>query len=135
MLAERRSEGDRPLSPFYLQWAAHSALVDEIRRRMRRPEVSLDAGSDERDEPTTLEPKSHDDPQRAASSRELGAAIRDCLARTKRERRLAVTLYLMGHSVPEAARILGWDEKRTENLVYRGLADVRQCLVRKGHTP
>jgi hypothetical protein len=25
--------------------------------------------------------------------------------------------------------------KRTENLVYRGLADLRQCLMAKGHRP
>ena len=52
-----------------------------------------------------------------------------------KDRRLAVTLYLQGHTVPEAARILGWAAKRTENLVYRGLADLRQCLLGKGHTP
>jgi RNA polymerase sigma-70 factor (ECF subfamily) len=135
MLAERRTEGDRPLSTFYLHRAAHSALVDEIRRRTRRREVSLEGALDESDSPVAFEPKSHDDPQRTASLRELGSAIRDCLVRVKRERRLAVTLYLLGHSVPEAARILGWDEKRTENLVYRGLADLRQCLMRKGHRP
>jgi RNA polymerase sigma-70 factor, ECF subfamily len=46
-----------------------------------------------------------------------------------------VTLYLQGHTVPETARILGWDAKRAENLVYRGLADLRQCLMGKGHRP
>ena len=50
----------------------------------------------------------------------------------KRERRLAVTLHLQGHSVPEAARLLDWAVKRTENLVYRGLADLRECLTAKG---
>ena len=34
--------------------------------------------------------------------------------------------------VPE---LLGWDNKRTENLVYRGLADLRACLSGKGVTP
>jgi len=62
-------------------------------------------------------------------------AIRACLAAANRDRRLALVLYLQGHSVPEAARILGWDVKRTENLVYRGLADLRQCLLNKGHRP
>jgi RNA polymerase sigma-70 factor (ECF subfamily) len=51
------------------------------------------------------------------------------------DRRRAVMLYLQGHSVPEAARLLGWTAKRTENLVYRGLADLRHCLRAKGHTP
>ena len=53
----------------------------------------------------------------------------------KRERRLAVMLHLQGHPVAEAARILGWTVKRTENLVYRGLADLRHCLICKGHRP
>ena len=69
------------------------------------------------------------------ASREIGQGIRDCLARLKNERRMAVTLYLQGHSVPEASRILEWSTKRTENLVYRGLADLRECLLSKGLRP
>jgi RNA polymerase sigma-70 factor, ECF subfamily len=135
MAAERRGEGKRPLSPFYLYRVAHSALVDEIRRRKRRAEVPLDAGGEEEDRQPPFEPAGRGDPECTASFRELGSAVRDCLMCAKRERRLAVTLYLLGHSIPEAARILGWDAKRTENLVYRGLADLRQCLVGKGHRP
>jgi RNA polymerase sigma-70 factor (ECF subfamily) len=37
--------------------------------------------------------------------------------------------------VAEAARILDWSPKRTENLVYRGLADLRGCLTSKGLKP
>jgi RNA polymerase sigma-70 factor (ECF subfamily) len=135
MAAERRAEGERPLSPFYLYRAAHSALVDEIRCRKRRPEVPLESVAAADDEVRSFEPMEQSDPERAASFRELGSAVRDCLIGAKRERRLAVTLYLLGHSVPEAARILGWSAKRTENLVYRGLADLRQCLLGKGHRP
>jgi RNA polymerase sigma-70 factor (ECF subfamily) len=134
MVAEQHSEGERTLSPFYLYRAAHSALVDEIRWRKRRPAVPLDGGA-AGDDDAAPEPQGRDNPETAASFRQLGAAVRDCLTGAKRERRLAVTLYLLGHSVPEAARILGWDVKRTENLVYRGLADLRQCLLGKGHRP
>jgi hypothetical protein len=28
-----------------------------------------------------------------------------------------------------------WDEKRAENLVYRGLADLRKCLLARGVRP
>ena len=72
------------------------------------------------------------DPERIAASREVGRGIQDCLSQMSRERRLAVTLYLQGHSVPEASRVLDWSAKRTENLVYRGLADLRECLTSKG---
>jgi RNA polymerase sigma-70 factor (ECF subfamily) len=135
MAAERRAEEERPLSPFYLHRAAHSALVDEIRRRLRRPEVPFDGRREPADEGPHFEPSAQGNPESDASFRELGAAVRDCLLCMKRERRLAVALYLKGHSVQEAAHILGWETKRTDNLIYRGLADLRQCLMRKGHRP
>jgi RNA polymerase sigma-70 factor (ECF subfamily) len=135
MAAERRTEGERLLSSFYVHRVAHSALVDEIRRRKRRPEVPLECVTEAVEETSRFEPQAQGDPESIASFRELGSAVRDCLLGAKRERRLALTLYLQGHSVPEAARILGWDAKRTENLVYRGLADLRQCVLGKGHRP
>lgn len=134
MAAEKNFEGERPLTSFYLYRVAHSALVDEIRRRRRRREVALEVVTDA-GEDRSIEPTARSDPERDASFGELGAAVRDCLVSMKRERRLAVMLHLQGHPVPEAARILGWAVKRTENLVYRGLADLRQCLVGKGHRP
>ena len=135
MAAEQRAEGSRPLSSFYLHRVAHSVLVDEIRRRKRRPEISLEHDAEPEESGPRSEPRALGDPESHASFHELGVAVRDCLLDAKRERRLAVTLYLQGHSVPEAARILGWDAKRTENLIYRGLADLRQCLMKRGHTP
>jgi RNA polymerase sigma-70 factor, ECF subfamily len=136
------SEGDRPLSSFYLYRVAHSALVDEIRRRQRRREVQLDVGEPDAADAAAQghvarapEPRATGDPEQDAALRELGGAVRGCLLDMKRDRRLAVTLYLQGHSVPEAARLLDWPVKRTENLVYRGLADLRQCLLAKGHMP
>jgi RNA polymerase sigma-70 factor (ECF subfamily) len=135
MTAERRSEGERPLSTFYVYRVAHSALVDEIRRRKRQREVPLGDAADADDEVRRTEPSAQGDPESSTAFRELGSAVRECLLNAKRERRLAVTLYLQGHSIPDAARILDWDVKRTENLVYRGLADLRQCLLKKGHRP
>jgi RNA polymerase sigma-70 factor (ECF subfamily) len=43
-----------------------------------------------------------------------------------------VTLHLQGHSVPQVAGFFAWNTKRAENLVYRGLSDLRQCLESKG---
>ena len=129
----RRSEGERPLTSFYLHRAAHSALVDEIRRRRRRREVALEVVGDADETVRPIEPTADSDPEQHASYRELGGAIRECLRAMKRERRLAVMLHLQGHSVPDAARVLGWTVKRTENLVYRGLADLRQRLADKGY--
>jgi RNA polymerase sigma-70 factor (ECF subfamily) len=134
MTAAQR-EGERSLSSFYLYRVAHSALVDEIRRRQRRREVALEADAPEDQSDGSAVPQAAGDPEQDASLRELSTAVRSCLLDMTRDRRLAVTLYLQGHTVPEAARILGWAAKRTENLVYRGLADLRQCLLAKGHAP
>ena len=122
-------EGSRPLAASYLYKIAHSVLVDELRRRTRRRETDLD------DATADLPVAAAADPERAAASREIARGIRACLQEMTRDRRLAVTLHLQGHSVGDAARILDWAQKRTENLVYRGLADLRTCLAAKGLRP
>ena len=135
MALAETGEGKRSLSSFYLYRVAHSALVDEIRRRQRRREVALEVDESEDGRGGVVEPRTPGDPEQDASCRELGSAVRACLLSMTGDRRQAVMLYLQGHSVPDAARLLGWSGKRTENLVYRGLADLRQCLRAKGHTP
>lgn len=122
-------EGSGPVSASYLHKVAYSVLVDEIRRVRRRGETSLDAEA-------IAPPRSEAvDPERVAASAEIGRGIQDCLAHLALDRRLAVTLHLQGHSVGEAARLLDWPEKRTENLIYRGLANLRACLATKGLRP
>jgi RNA polymerase sigma-70 factor, ECF subfamily len=129
--AQADPDRDRSLATSYLYRVAHSALVDEIRRVRRRREEDLN------DEEVDARPATRQspDPERLAASHEVGRGIQECLSRMNPDRRLAVTLYLQGHTVPEAARILDWSGKRTENLVYRGLADLRECLMAKGMRP
>jgi RNA polymerase sigma-70 factor, ECF subfamily len=125
----RKREGNAEFTAFYLKKAAYSAMVDEIRRLRRRQEVPLENDSSEIVfEPATERP----DPERHATSRETGRAIRDCLGGLVRPRQMAVALNLQGHSVPEVGRLLGWTTKKAENLVYRGMADLRGCLDAKG---
>lgn len=131
MEIQRKKEGTAELSPFYLKKTAYSALVDEIRRLRRRQEVSIE--SDEEEGGPTFDPAAPaPDPERASAGRQVGRAIRDCLRNMVPPRRHAVTLNLQGHSVPEIGRLLGWTGKKAENLVYRGMADLRGCLGEKG---
>ena len=130
MEISRRSEGKREFASSYLWRVAYSALVDEIRRLRRLQEIPLE---DEGGEAPL--PHWDPDPERVAAGTELGKGIQDCLARLIAPRRRAVTLYLLGHTVPEAAQLLGWNNKRTENLVYRGLDNLRECLKSKGLKP
>ncbi len=125
-----KSGGTREFSSIYLRKAAHGALVDEIRRRCRRKEDAMSEGL-ARD----VRAEAIDDPERIHSAAEIGHGIAVCLARLIESRRLAVTLFLRGCSVPEAARRLGWSAKKTEHLLRRGLASLRECLARKGFEP
>ena len=124
------ADGTSRLASSYLYKVAHSALVDEIRRVRRRREESLDTSEQAAPQHDMLL-----DPQRIAASQQIGRGIEDCLSRMRHDRRLAVTLYLQGHTVPEASRVLDWSAKPTENLLYRGLADLRECLKLKGMRP
>ena len=130
MEVQRKSEGNRELSASYLYRAAHSALVDEIRRIRRRREVALEVDGGNEGHAVA-----HENPERSAAAEEIGRGIRECLKSMRRERRQAVALHLQGHRIAEAARLLDCAEKRAENLVYRGLADLRRCLEAKGFEP
>ena len=123
-------ECPREFSTMYLFKAARGAAVDEIRRLYRRREV--DSGEDW----TVEQARSNDpDPERAALSRDIGRGIRDCLARLRDRRRLAVTLYLRGCTAAETARCMRWTVRVAENLVFRGLRDLRRCLAGRGLMP
>lgn len=129
---QRRREGDAEFSSFYLRRAAYSVVVDEIRRRRRRGEVPLDPEA-EGEEPGR--PSDEPSPEQVSGSRELGRAIVKCLGRMVRPRRLAVTLHLQGHRIREVGGLMGWSAKKAENLIYRGLSDLRECLETQGFMP
>jgi RNA polymerase sigma-70 factor (ECF subfamily) len=127
----QRSDGNKTFSLAYLEKSVSGAVVDEIRRVCRRGEHSLR----EMSQLDRVIDDGRADPERGASAKEIGRGILGCLDRLIRSRRLAVALYLHGCSVPEAAGRLGWTLRKTESLVYRGLADLRGCLERKGLRP
>lgn len=127
---QKRSEGKREFSSSYLWKVAHSALIDEIRRHRRRQEIAIDDAT-----PVDLPAIDSATPEETARSREVSEGIRECLGEMVPTRREAVALKLQGHSVPQAAKILGWTAKKTENLVYRGLKDLQECLSSKGLKP
>lgn len=122
------AEGKPPLKASYLYKTAHSVLIDEIRRVQRRGETQIE-------QVQTIEDTRVANPYHTAVGQSLSTALRECLARLTRSRCLGVTLYLQGHRIPEIARLLGWRAKQADNSVYRGLADLRQCLKEKGFEP
>jgi RNA polymerase sigma-70 factor (ECF subfamily) len=128
IISLQEREGERELNASYLWKVAYTTTIDEIRRLRAQREDPLEPTEQTAESPAPS-PEAH------AVGRELGESIRDCMDALVRDRKVAVTLHLQGHSVPEAARLLGWNAKRVENLVYRALADLRDCLRSKGHEP
>ena len=96
----------------YLRRIAFTVVIDELRKRRR--------GAAYLQQTVDLELRT--------ASPEIGLAIRECLRRLSADRRVVVTLYLQGSRLAETARALGWVEKRAENLLYRGLQELRLCL-------
>jgi RNA polymerase sigma-70 factor, ECF subfamily len=124
-----RREGNDPLAASYLWKVGYTATVDEIRRRRRlREECLVDSRAE-------AMPATGPSPDAEVTARETRAALQACLATLVEARRSAVTLHLLGHNVPEIAKRLDWPAKRTDNAVYRGLADLRACLRAKGVEP
>lgn len=128
--AVERGEEDAVPGSSYLSRVAYTVTVDAIRKARRIREDAV--------EPDRLDRQgvAHAaDPERAALAREIGDEIADCLGRLVEPRRLAVQLHLYGFGLKESAALLGWPDKRTDNLLYRGLADLRRCLSGKGLEP
>jgi RNA polymerase sigma-70 factor (ECF subfamily) len=124
-----RTEGKATFSSMYLLKAAHGAAVDEIRRRSRRK------GRPAMDNEVELRHHDRPNPERQAIGRSLGREIRRCLEGLIASRRVAVTLHLLGCTVPEIARRLHCPEKSADNRVYRGMKNLRDCLEARGVTP
>jgi len=130
---EREGERDRELPSSYLRRSAFNAMIDEIRKHRQRRLRETGGGEDGRAVEGARAPGGN--PEEAAAGREIGQAIRHCLTRLVRPRRVAAILHLQGHTIPEISRLLGWAETRANNLVYRGVKDLRQCLTEKGLKP
>ena len=120
----RTTSGTPEFSEGYVYRTAYSVVIDEIRRRRRRPEVPM--------EPDFALESQQGNPERLALGREVRDAIRRCLSGLIQSRRRAATLHLLGHSLAEIAALLECRRKQADNLVYRGLADLRACLGEQG---
>ncbi len=97
----------------YAWRVAQSVMVDELRRLGRERRLAESVSEEKR--------RSWVDPAGTIQ-------LQQCLGRLEERRRMAVTLHLSGLRIPEVARAAGWTEKTAENLIYRGLDDLRALL-------
>ena len=111
----------------YLHRTALSAAVDLLRRRRARRADQMDSIDDE---PIGL--AGTPGPDAALAESELAEQVERAVQSIQPSRRPVVRMHLMGHSREEIARTLGWSESKVRNLLYRGLADVRERLLAEG---
>lgn len=114
----------------YVYKTAVSAALDLLRRRRAR-RVALTVPLD--DEPGAAAHAPAADAALEAS--ELAEQVARAIDAIPASRRAVVRMYLAGHPREEIAELMGWSEAKTRNLLYRGLADLRDRLREMGITP
>lgn len=125
----RAGGGERtePLSASYVYRTSMSAAIDLLRRRRARG-ADRTVGLDSVEEPAAEAA----DPSRRVEESELAAQLDRALEAIAPTRRPVVRMYLAGHSSEEIAALMGWSEAKARNLVYRGMADLRERLLEMG---
>ena len=112
----------------YVYRTASSAALDVLRRRRARQAErhdSIDGG-------VTMLTAPHSDPHAALEGSELAIRVARAIDDIPSSRRPAVRMHLAGYPREEIARLMGWTEAKTRNLLYRGLADLRERLTVEG---
>jgi RNA polymerase sigma-70 factor (ECF subfamily) len=123
------SEHAEPFSASYVYRTAVSAAVDMLRRRRSRhaeATVPLDQAE--------LPASAASNPADAVEQSELGEQTSRAIETITPSRRPVVRMYLAGYSREEIGALMGWSEAKTRNLLYRGLADLRERLAGMGVT-
>jgi RNA polymerase sigma-70 factor (ECF subfamily) len=123
-----RKDGLRDLSAGYVRRTAISAALDIIRRRRTNRNVSLD------DDEGTATPLASTTagPGELLDQSELAQRVARAVDALAPARRVVVRMHLQGYKREEIAELLRWSEARTRNLLYRGLADLRNALIAEG---
>lgn len=128
--ADPRGEQIERLGASYVYRTAVSAALDLLRRRRAYAADSTDSVDDHAGRIAA--------PQHAGTAieqQELTGRILLAVDALHAPRRAVVRMYLNGYEREEIAELLGWTEAKTRNLLYRGLADLRQRLTDMGITP
>jgi RNA polymerase sigma factor (sigma-70 family) len=139
-LGRTRSSGEtsRALGVSYVYRTAVAAALEVVRQRRAGAGLSGDATDSQASEgidaadASTLRYGGRDE---SLAHAEFVRTIADAGRTLIEPRRVVVRMYLVGYSREDMASILGWSEAKVRNLLYRGLADLRAELGRRGIGP
>ena len=112
----------------WLMRIATNACYDELRRRKRRPQTSLEKITDENESFVFL--RSPDEgPEQAQQRLEMMHAIEDCLRTLPDDQRIAAVLGdVEGYNYQEIAGITGVSLGTVKSRISRARAKLRDCL-------
>ena len=114
----------------YVYRTASSAALDVIRRRRSRRAEHHQSLDDEESAVIIAEPAPG--PHGELEGSEVAGTVARAIETIPASRRPAVRMYLAGYPREEIAELMGWTEGKTRNLLYRGLADLRERLHEMG---
>jgi RNA polymerase sigma-70 factor (ECF subfamily) len=110
-----------------------NASYDELRRRKRRPTISMEPmsdGNEELESPPWLA-DDHDGPEEMVVRSELAVAIQRCLDNLKPEFRIVVVLVdVQGMDYKEAAKVIGKPLGTVKSRLARARSRLQICLQR-----
>lgn len=118
------------LTTSYVYRTAVSAALDILRRRR-----AFGAGRTAPLELVADPPDERRGPAKQLARHELASRIAAAVETIPASRRPVVRMHLHGYSREEIADLMGWSEAKTRNLLYRGLADLRERLTAAGISP
>lgn len=126
---EGESEQIREVTSSYVYRTAVSASLDLLRRRRTHHAEPLEP----EDRPgEAAQAAVRVGPAEELAESELAEEIARAVDAIAPARRPVVRMHLAGYPREEIAELLGWTEAKTRNLLYRGLADLRERLAARG---
>jgi RNA polymerase sigma-70 factor (ECF subfamily) len=123
------SEQIRDVTSSYVYRTAVSAALDLLRRRRAHHAEPLEPDDEPGEASRVSEPVG---PAEELAQSELAEEIARAVDTIAPARRPVVRMHLAGYPREEIAAMLGWTEAKTRNLLYRGLADLRERLTARG---
>jgi RNA polymerase sigma-70 factor (ECF subfamily) len=110
-----------------------NACYDELRRRKRRPQTSLEALHVVEEDPNPSLILPSEGPESHTQRMELAQAIQHCLSTLPEDQRTAAVLSdIQGYSYDEMAVIMGVSLGTVKSRLSRARAKLRDCLRAKG---
>lgn len=108
--------------PAYIKKIVSSAVIDQLRKRRR------DENLYHHEKLKRISEQGFPYCWEAVRRKSFEDVVGKAVDRLIDSRRQVVKLYLMDLSIPEISSYLNWSHDKTRNLLYRGLADLKESL-------